>query len=341
MTRRSYKYHKTTLALMMSLASTPALTNESDSKQEHSPKLSDSSEYGSSEYGSSEYDGDIQESIDHNQQSGLLPQFLFGMAKGRSPLAPPAAGTVIFWSYRFDIGLGYVFCRLCDLKIYTGVEGSLSYPVRLSNDIGKPIQQVGGKALARIHYAEHQTMLSAVALKGSLINGISAQVSQIQYTRYSLWSFIPSLEAGIELSAKTQESSFLGAQTFSALLIAGASGFIGQYSSSETKPFDRNDQANIEQLQSTLDWKAQGAVNSWEATGILTWIPFQQDTTQENPATANEANPSHAVSSHSVGASVTYRESNFNKLLLRGGKKSDIIQQEWIFQLIWQKQIDE
>jgi hypothetical protein len=319
---------------MMCLASTHALADETESKTELSPKLSDSSEYDASEY-----DRDIQESIDHSQQSGLLPQFLFGMAKGRSPLAPPAAGTVTFWSYRFDIGLGYMFCKSCDLKIYTGVEGSLSYPVRLSKEIGKPVQQVGGKAIARIQYAERQAMMSAASLKGSLITGLTAQVSQIQYTRYSLWSFIPSLEAGIQLVAKvakTPESSFLGGQTFSALLIAGASGFIGQYSSSETKPFDRNDQANIEQLQSTVDWKAQGAVNSWEATSILTWIPFQQDNTQETPATANEPNPSH-----SVGVAVSYRENNFNKLLLSDGKKTDIIQQEWMFQLVWQKQLND
>jgi hypothetical protein len=316
---------------MMCLASTPALADESDSKQELSPKVSDSSEYDSAEY-----DGDIQESIDHSQQSGLLPQFLFGMAKGRSPLAPPAAGTVTFWSYRFDIGLGYMFCKSCYLKIYTGVEGNLSYPVRLSNEIGKPVQQVGGKAIARIQYAERQAMLSSMILKGSLISGLTAQVSQIQYTRYSLWSFIPALEAGVQLMAKTPESSFLGNQTFSALLVAGASGFIGEYASSETKPFDRNDQANIEQQQSTVDWKAQGAVNSWEVTSVLTWIPFQQDNTQETPATANEANPSH-----SVGVAVSYRENNFNKLLLREEKKSDIIQQEWMFQLVWQKQLND
>jgi hypothetical protein len=331
MTRRSHSNHNTILALMIGLASAHALANESDSKTELSRAFSESSEY----------DADIQESIEQGQQSGLLPQFLFGMAKGRSPLAPPAGGTVSFWSYRFDIGLGYMFCKSCEFKIYTGVEGSLSYPVRLSNDIGKPIQQVSGKAIGRMQYGERQANLSALALKGSLISGLTAQVSQIQYTRYSLWSFIPALEAGVQLMAKTPESSFLGKQTFSALLIASASGFIGQYAASETKPFDRNDQATLDQLQSSVDWKAQGEVNSWEVTSTLTWMPFQNDSTQENQVTGAEANPNHSVPTHSVGASVTYRENNFNRLLLREGKKSDIIQQEWIFRLVWQKKISD
>lgn len=298
-------------------------------------ELSPEEEFSTLQLGESDEDSDLQEILDQDEQSNLLPQFFFGLAKRKLPLAPPAQGTLSLWSYRFDLALGYVFCRSCNFNLYTGVNGSLSYPIRLSNDIGRPIQQAGAKALARIYFAEHEDNLASLRLKSIFITGMTVEVSQIQYSRYSLWSFLPSLEAGLQLTTHTAEDSFLGSQAFMAQLMAGAAGFFGEYSTSEAKPLERSDLANDEQLRSTIDWRGRGSAKGWEVTSLFTWSPFYKLSTEDPVIADAEAKPTHAV-----GVSVAYRELIYNKLLLQEAASKHVTQQEWVFQLVWQKQLN-
>lgn len=217
---------------------------------------------------------------DDSNASLLLPSFALGATSRRMPLAPPVGRTKQIWLYRYDVDLGYRFRREEPLHIEASVGGSLSYPIRLVESLGRPVVSFGLRGEARLvgrgpvwhdnQASEASSWSHTVSSEWWTSLGITGQ--EIQYARHSLDAVQVYAAGGVRVfwTPHSPSSFFSRGHSLVALFSGQVMPPPSYYKTTQSNPTERFDEAA--QFPSPFSWKSRGAASAWALSSELAWM---------------------------------------------------------------------